>query len=62
LNRGLAAWLEVSPWHSPLFFMTIEAGVFAGLYPLGLYLLGVREVRDAVALVVGKGRAFARSA
>ena len=60
--RGLAAWLEVSPWRSPLFFMTIEAGVFAGLYPLGLYLLGVREVRDAVALVVGKGRAFARSA
>ena len=59
--RGLAALLDVSPWHSPLLFLTIEAGVFAGLYPLGLYLVGVQEVREAVALVVAKGRAFARS-
>src|SRR5439155_542499 len=38
------------------------ACAFTGLYPLGLYLVGVPEVREAVAVVVAKGRAFARSA
>ena len=60
--RGLAALFDVSPWDSPLLFLTIEAGVFASLYPLGLYLVGVQEVREALAVVVAKGRAFARSA
>jgi len=60
--RGLAALFDVSPWGSPLLFLTIETGVFTGLYPLGLYLVGVPEVREAVAVVVAKGRAFARSA
>src|SRR5439155_1058046 len=48
--RGLAALFDVSPWGSPLLFLTIETGVFTGLYPLGLYLVGVPEVREAVAV------------
>src|SRR5439155_23125880 len=60
--RGLATLLEIAPWHSPLRFLALEAGVFAGLYPIALYLVGVREVREAAALVLAKGRALARSA